>query len=65
MKSSPRGGIVIEPFDAGADPAVLDRPPISRLFRVFRNDTAAVIDAKRDRRHFTELVESPVDGSGP
>ena len=56
------GRIVIEPFDADlVQPSSID-VRVDRLFRVFRNHTAGVIDVKRDTRALTELVEIPEDG---
>jgi len=56
------GRIVIEPFDDGlVQPSSVD-VRLDRLFRVFRNHTAGVIDVKRDLADLTELVEIPDDG---
>jgi len=56
------GRIVIEPFDpALVQPSSID-VRVDRLFRVFRNHTAGVIDVKQDTRALTELVEIPEDG---
>jgi dCTP deaminase len=56
------GRIVIEPFDPDlVQPSSID-VRVDRLFRVFRNHTAGVIDVKRDTRALTELVEIPEDG---
>ncbi len=35
---------------------------VDRLFRVFRNHTAGIIDVKLDLTDLTELVEIPADG---
>lgn len=56
------GHILIEPFDDTlVQPSSID-VRISKLFRVFRNHTAGVIDVKLDTRDMTELVEIPDDG---
>lgn len=56
------GRIVIEPYDdALVQPSSID-VRLDRLFRVFRNHTAGVIDVKEDTRGMTELVEIPEDG---
>jgi dCTP deaminase len=56
------GRIVIEPFDeALVQPSSVD-VRLDRLFRVFRNHTAGVIDVKQDLSALTELVEIPPDG---
>ena len=56
------GRIVIEPFEpALVQPSSID-VRVDRLFRVFRNHTAGVIDVKQDTRTLTELVEIPEDG---
>ncbi len=54
--------IVIDPLDeACIQPSSID-VKLDRLFRVFRNHTAGVIDVKRDMRDLTELVEIADDG---
>ena len=51
------GRIVIEPFDDDlVQPSSVD-VRLDRLFRVFRNHTAGVIDVKHDLTALTELVE--------
>jgi len=56
------GRIVIEPFDdVLVQPSSVD-VRLDRLFRVFRNHTAGVIDVKQDLSGLTELVEIPPDG---
>ena len=56
------GRIVVEPFDEGAvQPSSID-VRVDRLFRVFRNHTAGVIDVKQDLTALTELVEIAEDG---
>ena len=56
------GRIVIEPFDDGlVQPSSVD-VRLDRLFRVFRNHTAGVIDVKEDLSELTELVELGEDG---
>ena len=56
------GRIVIDPLDeACIQPSSID-VKLDRLFRVFRNHTAGVIDVKRDMRDLTELVEIADDG---
>jgi dCTP deaminase len=56
------GRIVVEPFDERhVQPASLDLR-LDRLFRVFRNHTAPVIDVKQDLEDLTELVTVPDDG---
>jgi len=51
------GRIVIDPLDeACIQPSSID-VKLDRLFRVFRNHTAGVIDVKQDMRDLTELVE--------
>ena len=56
------GRIVIEPFDDGlVQPSSVD-VRLDRLFRVFRNHTAGVIDVKHDLTALTELVEIGDDG---
>jgi dCTP deaminase len=55
------GRVTIEPFEpACLQPASVDLR-LDRLFRVFRNHTAGVIDVKLDQRDLTELVEVPED----
>ncbi len=56
------GRIVIEPLDeARIQPSSVDLK-LDRLFRVFRNHTAGVIDVKDDLEDLTELVRVPEDG---
>jgi dCTP deaminase len=56
------GRIVIDPLDeACIQPSSID-VKLDRLFRVFRNHTAGVIDVKQDMRDLTELVEIADDG---
>ena len=56
------GRIVVDPFDpATVQPSSID-VRVDRLFRVFRNHTAAVIDVKQDLRDLTELVEIAAGG---
>ncbi len=56
------GRIVIEPFDdALVQPSSVD-VRLDRLFRVFRNHTAGVIDVKQDLTALTELIEIGDDG---
>jgi dCTP deaminase len=56
------GRIVVDPFDpATIQPSSID-VRVDRLFRVFRNHTAGVIDVKQDLRELTELVEIGEDG---
>ncbi len=56
------GRIVVEPFDdALVQPSSVD-VRLDRLFRVFRNHTAGIIDVKVDLTGLTELVEIPADG---
>ena len=56
------GRIVIEPFDeALVQPSSVD-VRLDRLFRVFRNHTAGVIDVKHDLTTLTELIEIGEDG---
>ena len=56
------GRIVIEPFDDGlVQPSSVD-VRLDRLFRVFRNHTAGVIDVKQDLTALTELIEIGDDG---
>ncbi len=56
------GRIVIDPFDdALVQPSSVD-VRLDRLFRVFRNHTAGVIDVKLDLTGLTELIEIADDG---
>jgi dCTP deaminase len=56
------GRIVVDPYDERlVQPSSVDLR-VDRLFRVFRNHTAAVIDVKLDLENLTELVEVPDDG---
>ena len=56
------GRIVIDPYDPNlVQPSSID-VRVDRLFRVFRNHTAGVIDVKQDMASLTELVEIPDDG---
>lgn len=56
------GRIVVEPFEERhVQPASLDLR-LDRLFRVFRNHTAPVIDVKQDLEDLTELITVPEDG---
>jgi dCTP deaminase len=56
------GRIVIDPLDeARIQPSSVDLK-LDRLFRVFRNHTAGVIDLKEDLEDLTELVHVPEDG---
>ena len=56
------GRIVIDPYEPGlVQPSSID-VRLDRLFRVFRNHTAGVIDVKQDQTGLTELVEIPDDG---
>ncbi len=56
------GRIVIDPFDAAnVQPASVDLR-MDRMFRVFRNHSAGVIDVKVDQRELTEMIEVPADG---
>jgi dCTP deaminase len=58
------GRIVIDPLDeACIQPSSID-VKLDRLFRVFRNHTAGVIDVKKDMRDLTELVEIDAAGDG-
>ena len=51
------GRIVVDPFDpTTVQPSSID-VRVDRLFRVFRNHTAGVIDVKQDLTGLTELVE--------
>lgn len=50
------GRIVVEPYDDRCvQPSSID-VKIDRLFRVFRNHTAAVIDVKQNQEDLTELI---------
>jgi dCTP deaminase len=56
------GRIRIEPLDeARIQPSSVDLK-LDRLFRVFRNHTAGVIDVKENLEDLTELVKIPEDG---
>jgi dCTP deaminase len=56
------GRIAIDPLDeARIQPSSVD-VELDRLFRVFRNFTAGVIDLKEDLEDLTELVKVPEDG---
>jgi dCTP deaminase len=56
------GRIVFDPLDeACIQPSSID-VKLDRLFRVFRNHTAGVIDVKSDMTGLTELVEVDPDG---
>jgi dCTP deaminase len=56
------GRIVIDPLDeACIQPSSIDLK-LDRLFRVFRNHTAGIIDVKQDLTELTELVEIDPDG---
>ena len=56
------GRITVDPFDERLlQPSSIDLR-VDRLFRVFRNHTAPVIDVKLDLENLTELVEVPDDG---
>ena len=56
------GRITIEPLDeARIQPSSVDLK-LDRLFRVFRNHTAGVIDVKEDLEDLTELIQIPDDG---
>jgi dCTP deaminase len=61
-KAIDNGDIVIDPFDdACIQPSSVD-VRLDRLFRVFRNHTAGIIDVKVDLTELTELIEIPADG---
>ena len=61
-KAIGNGDIVIDPFDdACIQPSSVD-VRLDRLFRVFRNHTAGIIDVKVDLTDLTELIEIPADG---
>jgi len=56
------GRVVIDPLDeARIQPSSVDLR-LDRLFRVFRNHTAGVIDLKEDLDELTELVKVDEDG---
>jgi dCTP deaminase len=56
------GRIVIDPLDERCiQPSSIDLK-VDRLFRVFRNHTAGVIDVKQDLSDLTELVTIEPDG---
>ena len=56
------GRVVIDPLDeARIQPSSVDLK-LDRLFRVFRNHTAGVIDVKEDLEDLTELVQVADDG---
>ena len=56
------GNIVIDPFDDSCiQPSSVD-VRLDRLFRVFRNHTAGIIDVKVDLTDLTELIEISPDG---
>ena len=56
------GRIVVDPFDPSTvQPSSID-VRVDRLFRVFRNHTAGVIDVKQDLTGLTELVEIAPEG---
>jgi dCTP deaminase len=51
------GRVTIDPLDDGAiQPSSVDLR-VDRLFRVFRNHTAGVIDVREDMENLTELVQ--------
>src|SRR4051812_24468778 len=51
------GRIVIDPFDPSTvQPSSID-VRVDRLFRVFRNHTAGMIDVKLDLSDLTELID--------
>jgi dCTP deaminase len=55
------GRVTIDPLDEGAiQPSSVDLR-VDRLFRVFRNHTAGVIDVRQDMENLTELVQIPED----
>ncbi len=55
------GRIIIEPFDESAiQPSSVDLR-LDNFFRVFRNQTAAVIDVKLEQEELTELIEVQED----
>ena len=54
--------IIIEPLDEDRiQPSSVDLK-LDRLFRVFRNHTAGVIDVKENLEDLTELIQIPEDG---
>ena len=56
------GRVVIDPLDeARIQPSSVDLK-LDRLFRVFRNHTAGLIDVKEDLEDLTELVQVADDG---
>ena len=56
------GRIVVDPFDPSTvQPSSID-VRVDRLFRVFRNHTAGIIDVKQDLTGLTELVEIAPEG---
>ena len=56
------GRVVIDPLDAARiQPSSVDLK-LDRLFRVFRNHTAGLIDVKEDLEDLTELVQVAEDG---
>ncbi len=56
------GRIVVDPFDPTTiQPSSID-VRVDRLFRVFRNHTAGMIDVKLDLRDLTELIEIAPEG---
>jgi dCTP deaminase len=56
------GRIVVDPFDPSTiQPSSID-VRVDRLFRVFRNHTAGMIDVKVDLTDLTELVEIAPEG---
>jgi dCTP deaminase len=56
------GRIVIDPLDdANIQPSSVDLR-LDRLFRVFRNHTASIIDVKQDMEELTELVQIDTEG---
>ena len=56
------GRIVVDPFDPSyVQPSSID-VRVDRLFRVFRNHTAGMIDVKLDLTGLTELVEIAAEG---
>jgi dCTP deaminase len=56
------GRIVVDPFDpATVQPSSID-VRVDRMFRVFRNHSASVLDVKLDLSGLTELIEVEPDG---
>jgi dCTP deaminase len=56
------GRITIDPLDENRiQPSSVDLK-LDRLFRVFRNHTAGVIDVKENLEDLTELIQIPEDG---